>query len=802
MQRRTAGSCRSSFIATVFCARMTHNARAVVLGLLASSALAPAAWSQTAAVPAKANAQAEAPADIVVTARRRAETAQSVPIAITAISGAQLEQRNLFSLQQIQQQIPSLLISVVNPNNTNVNIRGLGANALFSNVGLENGVGVHVDGVYLARPAQSTFELVDLDRIEVLRGPQGTLFGKNTTAGAINIITRAPTFDPEMTLETTVGSRDNYRARASVSGGLSDSVAARLTLSNSLHGGYVRNSLSSQRVNDSINRAARAQLLFKPSETFHVRLIGDYNILNDKCCYAVVADLIDRRVDGTPLPRPFLTRAAAVGYTPLAVEPFARRNDANTRQRIHMKQYGLTGEAQLDLGGVELTSLTSWRRWQYDPRTDADNIALTIFSAAQQVIDDHQFSQELRLASIGSNPIDYVAGLYYYDHDVDVNQFTQYGRDAPNFALGSTNAVTIAALDGFAVRSISTLKARSYAAFGQATWNMGAKISITAGLRYNNERKRGDFAQTTSESPSLSGLPAAVRDPALAIRNGFGTALAYTAQTHEKNLTGQINLAYKFTPYIMTYATYARGSKSGGINLTNVPPGISPTVGPEKVDHFELGLKSSFIDRRLIVNLAAFNTTISDYQTTILEPARSISYLTNGGRVRSRGGEFEARYTPDRMISLYAAGSYVDATFRSFRNAPCAPEYFGIRTICDLTGRQIPGAPKWSFSAGGDVTIPVSDQVDGYIGADYSYKSRFNSSSNLSAFTVVPGYSLVNARIGMRSPDGRFDVSAWVRNLFNKDYFTSLTVAGFNAGQVNGFLGEPRIGGVTMRARI
>ncbi|KFG90303.1 TonB-dependent receptor [Sphingobium herbicidovorans NBRC 16415] len=767
---------------------------------LACAMLASQALAQSEPAPNSAVAEL-APGDIVVTARRREETAQNVPIALTAIGGATLEARGSFGLQQIQQQLPSMLISVVNPNNTNVNIRGLGANALFSNVGLENGVGVHVDGVYLARPGQSTFELVDLDRIEVLRGPQGTLFGKNTTAGAINIITRAPTFEPEAMVEGTIGSRGTYRGRLSLAGPLSDSVAARVTLSHGEHGAYVRNTISGQGVNESNNDSARAQLLFRPSETFRLRLIADYSSLQDSCCYAVIPDLIDRRVDGTPLPRPFLTRAAQVGYTPLPVDPFARRNDANRRQRINMEQYGFTGEAVLELDGAAITSLTSWRRWRFDPRVDADGIALDIFSRAQQVIDDHQISQELRIASTGERTFDYVVGGYFYDHDVDVNQLTQYGPDAPAFALGAANAINNAALNGFTVRSVSTLRGRSYAAFGQATWHATKALAVTLGLRYNDETKRGVFNQTTSESPDISGLPDAIRVPAQGIRNNFGLTNAYTARTHESNVTGQINVAYNFTPEILAYATYARGSKSGGINLTNVPPGVAPTVGPETVDHFELGVKSSLLDRHLILNGAIFNTTINDYQTTILDPSRSASYLTNGGKVRSRGAELEVRYMPSRAVNLYAAATYVDAEFLSFRNAPCAPEFFGLQTVCDLTGRQIPGAPRWSVSAGGDVTVPLSGRTEGYFGADYSYKSSYNSSSNLSAFTVVDGYALVNARAGLRFMDGAIDVSVFARNLFNKNYFTSLAVAGFNAGQITGFLGEPRIVGVTLRAR-
>ncbi len=741
------------------------------------------------------------PEEILVTARRREESAQDVPIALTAIGGAQLESSNTIGLMQVQEQIPSLSITAINPNNTNVNIRGLGANAFLSNVGLENGVGVHVDGVYLARPAQATFELVDLDRIEVMRGPQGTLFGKNTTAGAINLVTRLPSFDFEANLDASYGNYDYYQVRGSVSGPLADTLAVRLSLSQTERDGFIDNVLTGEKLNDFKSRTARGQLLFKPSDTFSLRLIADYSDQNSACCVNSLARLVTTRVDGSALPNGYLARLDRVGYTSMPLTPFERKTDQNSPLSVDQKQYGFSGEMNLELDDHQITSITSWRKWTYDPKTDADGIGLTIFEAAQQVIDDQQFTQELRLASTGKRTVDYVLGLYYYDHDVDVAQATQYGPDAPDFALGGANAVTVAALDGFAVLTNSRLRMKSYAAFGQATWNVSDKLSITGGLRYNHETKRGALDQTQAGGADLSSLVDAIAIPAQGIRDQFGRVNAFTARTREKGFTGQINIAYEFAPRVMGYATYAHGLKSGGINLTNLPVGVAPTIRPEKVDHFELGMKTVLLDRKLTLNAALFQTEINDYQTTILDADRSASYLQNAGKVRSRGFEIESWLRPLQGLSLRGAVTYVDAELQSFKNAPCPIEYFQLQSICDLSGTRLPGAPKWSVSLGGDYTTDLTASVQAYAGADYSYRSSVFTSSNAARATLVPGYGLVNARLGVKSSAGHWDASVWARNLFDKNYFTSLTVGAFNAGAVFGLVGDPATYGVTLRFR-
>lgn len=739
--------------------------------------------------------------ELIVTARRREESAQDVPIALTAIGGAHLEATGVIGLLQVQGQVPSLSITAINPNNTNVNIRGLGANAFLSNVGLENGVGVHVDGVYLARPAQATFELVDLDRIEVLRGPQGTLFGKNTTAGAINIVTRQPGFDFDASLDLTYGNYDYYQVRGTVSGPLSDKIAARLSFSQTERDGFIDNILNGENLNDLKSRTVRGQILFKPSDIVSFRLIGDFSDQVSKCCVNTLARLVDTRVDGSPLPNGYLGRLARIGYTSLPFRPFSRKSDADSAYVVDQEQYGASGELNVDLGNHQFTSITSWRKWSYDPETDADAIGLSIFKAARQVIDDEQFTQEFRLASVGQKLIDYVVGLYYYGHDVDVAQSTHYGKDAPAFALGGANAVTVAALDDFEVVTDSRLRAKSYAAFGQATWNVTDALHITGGLRYNHETKRGHLSQYQAGGADLSLLAPAVALPAQGIRDQFGRVNAFSARTREKGLTGQVNIAYDFTADVLGYFTYAHGLKSGGINLTNLPVGVAPTISPEKVDHFELGAKTTLFDRRVILNAALFQTQINDYQTTILDADRSATYLQNAGKVRSRGFEIESWLRPLDGLALRAAVTYVDATLRSFKNAPCPIEYAQLQTICDLSGTRLPGASKWSVALGADYTADVSDSLQAYIGADYSYRSSVFTSSNAARSTLVPGYGLVNARVGLKAREGRWDASLWARNLLDQNYFTSLTIAGFNSGAVTGLVGDPATYGVTVRLK-
>lgn len=447
--------------------------------------------------------------EIVVTARRRSERAQDVPIALSVVSAERLAQSGSYTLGQIQQLAPSLQIIATNPRNTNINIRGLGSNIAFTNDGLENGVGVYIDNVYYSRVGQSQFDLVDLERVEVLRGPQGTLFGKNTTAGAINITSRAPSFEPEFRGEASVGNFGYHQVRASASGGLSDWAALRLSVSDTHRDGYIRNVRTGQDVQTYDNFAIRSQLLLKPSPDIDVRLIGDFGRQNTRCCVSQTSAVFTTYDSGAPIPNNYYDRNARAGYTPLPVDPFARRTDYDGQYTVEMESYGLSGQLDWNLGPVTLTSITAYRWWDWNPNNDSDNSGLDSLPKISTTNRQRQFSQELRLGSNGNNKIDYTVGLYYFWQRNVGHNITEYGSDAAAATLPAAVPLAIGniALDGFRTEAFTDPSTKSYAAFGQLSWAITDKFKVTGGLRYTHEKKSGSYRQIHSGGTDLAGLP-------------------------------------------------------------------------------------------------------------------------------------------------------------------------------------------------------------------------------------------------------------------------------------------------------
>ena len=744
--------------------------------------------------------------DIVVTARRRAESAQNVPIAVTALSNEQVAVPGSIGLTQVAQLAPSLQITSTNARQTNINIRGLGATPAFASLGMEYGVGVYVDQVYYSRPAQAAFDLYDLKQVEVLRGPQGTLFGKNTTAGAIHITSQEPTFDPEFRGEVSYGNYKTWQARATAAAPITDKLALRLTVSNTERNkGYIKNIYDGSRKSDLSTLSLRGQLLFKPTDEFSLRVIGDYSKYKQDCCIGTTTSIRTTRVDGSPLPNNFITRLARFGMTAPTIDPFKREIDINRPLTLSLKTHGVTAIADYDLGPATITSVTAWRKLSYKPAIDADLLPLDIFVDAGIYEDQRQFSQELRIASNGKNTVDYVAGLYYFNQRIDDKIFTKYGKDAALWilgpAVGSTQASVggQAALNGLFVDGTARADTKSYAAFGQVVWHVSDRFDVTAGLRYTKEKKTGFFEQV-QRGPTLTG--AEIVAGAQAIRNNFGANIPrFVAKTTEDNLSGGITLSYKVTPDVMIYGTYAKGYKSGGLNLnaTSAPK----VIAPEKVDNFEAGIKSTLFDRMLTLNLAAFRTTIKNYQSQQVDTTVApTAYIANVGTVRTQGIELDATLRPVRNLRLFASGSYVDAIYKSFRNAPCPLEFQGLQAVCDLSGRNLPGVSKYSVSLGGEYSHELSPSAEIYTNANYSYRSKFNAAYNLAADAVIDGYSLTNLSIGVRHPDGRWDVSVYARNLFNTKYYNNIGPAAFNTGQYSGGPGDPRTYGVTLRTSL
>ncbi|WP_137898672.1 TonB-dependent receptor [Sphingomonas sp. 2SG] len=821
----------------------------LLAGQTAAAAAAPAAAQDDAApAPVTAggseDARPAAPApgggDILVTARRRAESVQRVPIAMSVVGGADIDKTGAFNVNRLQQQQPSLQFFSSNPRNSAINIRGLGAPFGLTNDGIEQGVGFYVDGVYIGRIGASTFDFVDVDRVEVLRGPQGTLYGKNTTAGALNVTTRPPSFTPEGRAEVSLGNYDFVQAKASVSGPLSDTVALRLSSSATTRKGTIRDVTSGEDLHRQRNLGVRGQLLWNASPSLNFTFSGDFNVQNPECCVQYYA-----RVGTTqrPIARQYDALAAALNYTPPSKDPFDRRTDLDAAINSRQEVGGASLVANWDLGPATLTSVSAWRYWDWQPQNDRDFTGLPITTVSQNPSQQKQVSQEFRFASNGTNRLDYTVGAFLFHQTIDTQGSQVQGSAASRFLLSGTDASNPNVLNGLTSTNTISFDNTSFAVFGKLNWALTDALHIQPGLRVNYDRKSGFYESVVSIANSQYNFTATADNvatllaaqPTTAARTTFQNQIntlapqRYSPRFSAWNTSGDITVSYDFASEIHGYATYARSFKSGGINLSGLPlnsnsTGVdltTQTVKPEKVNNYEIGLKTQFLDRRLTLNLAGFWTDVSDYQATVNNNAINVirGYLANAGKVRSRGVEFDSSFRPSKRLSVYVSGAFTDAKYVDFKNAPCPPELSGgtatapggvtdpagtpggrSPAFCDISGQRLPGISKWSFSYGGEYNVPV-DGAGGevYIGYDGNYRSRFSSNPSPSAYTWIEGYSLSNVRAGYRKND--FNVFGWVRNAFDQNYFELLSTQSGNTGLIVGQPGDPRTYGLTVSKR-
>lgn len=478
--------------------------------------------------------------EVVVTARRRSENAQDVPIPITALTGNSLEQSGQYRLEDLNQRLPSFNMQFANPRQASIALRGLGNNP--ANDGLESSVGVYLDDVYLGRHGMANQDLVDIDQVALLRGPQGTLFGKNTTAGVLNLSTRAPGFTPDGVIEVSGGNYGYYQVRASMSGPIiDDDLAGRISYAKTYRDGFVDDVTDGRRLNGVDREGFRGQLLFKQTDALTVRVIADYELENSPCCVALLYS------PGPGNGALLYAHLRAAGAT-LIYDPNGYITTINNPQYMSVRQGG--GSVQVNYrfdGGYTLTSITAYRAWHFVPTNDADGTNISALTDSGQAVSDDQWSQELRLASPSGGPVDWVTGLYSFYQYQDNLLYSQYGPAAhAYYGLPAfyNNAYS-------QVRSFP--KTDSYAVFGQATWHITPDLGLTAGLRDTQERKATEIE----------------RDPPT---GGTGIALALPAfssgdlSLDNNNVSALLSLGYKFDPDVLGYVSWSRGAKAGGIN--------------------------------------------------------------------------------------------------------------------------------------------------------------------------------------------------------------------------------------------
>ncbi len=779
------------------------------IGLLGSSAFVLSA-------PALAEdvlAEDGAGAPIIVTARQRPEDAQDVPAALSVVDARWLEQSYTLNTRDLTTLVPALNYSSANPRNTAFTIRGLGSSVVAvsqANDGLEPGVGYYVDGIYHARPATAAFDFSDIERIEVLRGPQGTLFGKNTTAGAINIVSAPPSFTRRVNAELSGGERRFAQGRFSATGPLAgETLAYRFSGTFTRRDGVLRNVANGRDQNTLGAQAVRGQVLWQPSTDVRLRLIADFANFDSECCTQVFLRV------GTslrPAARQYPALAAAAGYAPPSTNPYDRLTDIDAELGVETSEGGVAATADWDIGPALLTSITAWRFWNWDAANDRDYTGLPIQLIQRIPSRQDQLSQEVRIASDGEVPVSYVAGLYFFRQVLTGSPNSVFGPYGAPWLIGATtgaNATPVPAnlLDGYGQTGDTRFAVNSYAAFAETNWRIMPRLTVTGGLRYTYEAKEGDY------STQVFGGPTTTSTALINARLGVLRPQTYSARDSEGSLSGRANIAWEPVDDILLYASFARGFKSGGINMSGLPldannqPALSTAVvEPERNTTWEAGLKSTLWEGRFTLNLAGYHTTVSDFQATVVDSSQTVAlrgYLSNIPEVRVQGIEADAALRIGRL-TVIGALAYGDGTYTDYPAGPCPLERQAAATAaCDLTGQRLAGLPRWSQTLSADYAVPLGrDEV--FVHADSNWRSGYFGDPSLSRFTFIEGYNLTNASIGYRreNADGRgWEIAVFARNVLNADYIQNLTIQAGNSGLILGSPSDPRTVGVTFRVR-
>ncbi|HVF97076.1 MAG TPA: TonB-dependent receptor, partial [Flavisolibacter sp.] len=606
--------------------------------------------------------------EVVISSRRRIEAAQNVPIAVSVLGGRQVEEAGAFNVNRLKELVPTVQLYSSNPRNTTLNVRGLGSTFGLTNDGIDPGVGFYVDGVYYARPAATTLDFINIEQIEVLRGPQGTLFGKNTTAGAFNITTKAPYFKRGVNFELSYGNYGFIQAKASVTGPLGKKIAGRLSFSGTQRNGVLTNVATQKPVNDLNNIGVRGQLLYTPSDKVKITLIGDVTDQKPDGYAQVVAGVVKTQRAGY---RQFDSIIASLNYQLPSRNPYDRIIDHNTPARSGNQLGGISVNLDAKIGTGTFTSTTAWRYWNWDPSTDRDFTGLPVLTLSQATSKHKQWTQEFRYAGDFNTKLSGVVGAFFINQDLvaDPVHIEESGAAQWRFSQSSTSALwkTPGLFDGYGIKTDSRLQTTGAAVFGQLDWAVTDALHFLPGIRYNYDKKKVDFNRKT-----YGGLQ--TTDPQLlALKASVYTDQAFAADVDESNVSGQITVAYKARNNINTFATYSVSYKPVGVNLGGLPTANGQIllelarIKPEYVNHFEVGVKTSPA-KNATLNVIYHHTEIRDYQTNVqtAEVGVNRGYLANAEKVRVQGVEVDGSIRLSTRFSAYGNLAYTDGKYVKF----------------------------------------------------------------------------------------------------------------------------------------
>jgi iron complex outermembrane receptor protein len=675
--------------------------------------------------------------DIVVTAQKRAEPLQSVPVAITALGAEQLENRAISNVTEIVTKAPGVEMTTSSHGGSSAGffIRGIGQFDFISTT--DPGVGVYLDGVYIARTAGGALDLLDVDRVEVLRGPQGTLFGKNAVGGAISIYTLRP---DSQDFSGKLLVRGGENARFDVGGAVNlpivqDKVALRLSATSKNQDGYGKSLFDGQSMNDTDQLVARGALLFTPTADLSVELAADYTRVRSEAKMALVTAIN---------PNTFVTIPQNVWAVANGIEPFDERwlspgdyeNYAGFHPGDKADVWGVRATVEWDLGVAVLKSITAYR--DLDEFTGLDFDA-SPFALGDQWVDDDQaqFSQELiATGSSFGDRLNWASGLYYLRE-----------AGANDIYLPLSYAANP---DGYDTFTTNDYVNKSYAAYAQGTFDVTDALSLTAGGRYSTDEKE-DTIHT------------------FATKFGVDLVAPLPQSADWDSFTWRLAAQYKFSENLMTYASAATGFKSGGFNGRAQSASVFLAFDPEKATTYEIGMKGDFLNRRLRLNAALFRTNYDDIQTTLNVPDPVTGVTTNivgnPADARVQGLELEGEALVGDFLTFDLGLSYMEN------------KYVQIVPGADIdSSDKLPNTPKWTVNAGAQYVVPapLGSIADGEILArlDYLYKSSFFHNAQNSIYNYEDAYSIVNGRLAYQSKESGWAVSLYGKNISDERYYT------------------------------
>jgi iron complex outermembrane receptor protein len=824
-------------------------ARALLIALV-GLAHAPLALAQDSGT---AEEEAGTLDQIIVTAQKREEVLQDVPVVVTALSEQMLEDNGVRDIKDLQQIVPGLTVtSTQSESLTTARIRGIGT--VGDNAGLESSVGVVIDGVYRPRNGVGFGDLGELERIEVLKGPQGTLFGKNTSAGVINVVTKRPSYQQSAEAELTVGNYGAVGVAGSYSDSFNDMAAFRFYAAKRKRDGYldIRTGNGPRTETEDQNQnfhTFRGQLLLEPTDTLDILLTGDFTNRDESCCASTTivrgptAAIIDALAPDT-------------GIAPVA-DPFARRAWANRSSAQDMKDQGVS--AQIDwetpwLNGATFTSVTASREWQSTNGIDFDYSTADILHRNPQESDNFSrfktFSQEFRLTG-STDKLDWLVGAFYADENLRRNEGYRVGTayepylsiallSQINPALGAspTAALFLSQASGrpfgtvFAGHSAADRyeqESKTLGLFTNNTWHVTDALDLTLGLRYTREEK--DLSSNYSNPNGGLGCGSMLTNPAqvvaalvargLTVAQASAAApqvvgfacLPWTNVRHngrsteqsrdEKEWSGTVKAAYRFNEHAMAYFSAARGYKAGGFNLdrvqsnnglsggtTGIVPVNDTSFGGEFVDSFELGTKTTWLGGNLLLNATLFHQEYSDFQ---LNSFLGTSFVVRSiPEVTSQGLDAEL---------LWQTGGWMVQTGLTYADTKYGDDPLPDADLALLPGSRASFAPKWSVtgSVGYEWDLGSNLEASAHLGG--KYMSDYNTGSDLDPQKEQDAYSVFNARFVIGRRDGRWDVELWSQNLTDAEYVQVAFDAPLQTGTYNAFLGAPRTYGVTFRVK-